>query len=235
MTENQGLIIREGRTYLDAQSREGTISFVSPAFGPDNYVNVGNQIIEAGLESPTMAQTANLVYGAWENPKEKYSSDIISKLRNNWLWGFNGLLYVPNEGIYIQDRPEIKNGRVFMDKNDLVDKLASKDPSVRFVPFGTFKRESQSSLELAKNPFVQALAGEEGADKLARVADNYKVEPFVGVLDNVNHLTTRVASLDSSWGIDDYRLHVDGDDWNDSNIGFAFGVSDKLRSDAPKN
>jgi len=227
MAEIQGLNVREGRNYLDVQSKKGVISFVAPAFGPGTYANVGNQIIESGLAQPTMAQTAHLVHGTWQNPKEKYSSDIINKLKNNWLWGFNGLLYVPNEGIYVQDRPKIKDGRVVMDKNDLANKLGSKDPSVRFVPFGTFNREKQSSLELAKNPFVQALAGEEGADKLAQVADKYKFKPFVWTIDkgNVNEPITRVASLYSYRDIDVVRLHVNGNYWGDYNVGYAFGVS----------
>ena len=214
-----------GKTYLNVKSPNGVISFVAPAFGPGTYADVNSRILEAGLEEPTMAQTANLVHAAWQNPNEKYSSDIIKKLRSNWLWTFNGLLYVPNEGIYIQDRPEIRNGRVFMDKSDIVKKLGAKDPSVRFVPFGTFKRESQTSLELAKNPFIQALAGEEGADKLAQVADKYSNKPYVWAFDkkDVSQLTARVAGLDS-WGILGGGLLVSGDDWDDSYDGYAFGV-----------
>ncbi len=228
MTQTQGLNIREGRTYLDVNSKQGVVSFVAPAFGPGTYAGVNLQILEAGLIQPTMGQTAELANGAWQNPKEKYSSDVIQKLRSNWLWAFNGLLYAPNEGIYIQDRPEVRNGRVFMDKSDVVKKLGAKDPSVRFVPFGTFKREAQSSLELSKNPFIQALAGEEGADKLAQVADKYGNKPYVWALKekDVSQLTTKVASLDSGgiFGVDGDRLDVGGDVWDGYDGGCAFGV-----------
>jgi len=220
----KGLNIREGRTYLDTHSSKGTVSFVAPAFGHSAYAKVGQQITEAGLVLPTMEQTASLVYDAWQNPDEKYSKDIIRKLRTNWLWGFNGLLYVPNEGVYIQDRPDIQNGKVVMNQEDLVKKIESNDESVRFVPFG-FKRDSQSSLELAKNPFIQALAGEEGADKLASVADKYNLKPFVWTLDNVDNPTIRVASLGSGRGLGGW-LDVDGDDWVGNYGGYAFGVSE---------
>ena len=219
----KGLNIREGRTYLDANSNKGKISFVSPAFGPSTYAKVGQEITDAGLERPTMEQTASLAYDAWQNPDEKYSKDIIGKMRTNWLWGFNGLLYVPKEGVYIQDRPEVQNGRVVMDQTDLVKKMESGDESVRFVHFG-FKRESQSSLELSKNPFIQALAGEEGADKLAQVSENYKIKPFVWALYNVDNPTIRVASLGSNRDLDGDRLRVRGYDWGDDNDGYAFGV-----------
>ncbi len=218
----KSLDVVEGRTYLNAQSQKGVISFVAPAFGPGTYAGVNSKILEEGLIQPTMAQTAELVHGAWQNPKEKYSSEVIQKLRSNWLWAFNGLLYAPNEGIYIQDRPEVRNGRVFMDKNDVVKKLGAKDPSVRFVAFDEFKRESQTSLELARNRFVQALAGEEGADNLAQVADKYRNKPYVWALKekDVSQLTTKVAGL-GSWGIVGDRLYVDG--W-DGDYGYAFGV-----------
>ncbi|MBI3623047.1 hypothetical protein HY212_03130 [Candidatus Pacearchaeota archaeon] len=226
MVQSQGLNIREGRTYLDVQSKQGTLSFLASAFGSGTYSDVGTKITEAGLEQPTMAQTAELVHGAWQNPKEKYSADIIQKLRSNWLWAFNGLLYAPNEGVYIQDRPEVRNGRVFMDYKDVVRKLGAKDSSVRFVPFGTFKRESQSSLEFAKNPFIQALAGEEGADKLAQVADKYRYKPCVWALDrkDVSQLTARVAGLVSRFIVVS-RLGVVGG-WlgYDGDVGCAFGV-----------
>jgi len=233
MAENKGLNIREGKTYLDAHSQKGEISFLHPAFGPGNYVNVGTQIRESGLEQPTMEQTAYLVCDAWQNPKEKYSKEIIEKMKTNWLWGFNGLLYVPKEGIYIQDRPEIRDGRVFMSQEDLVERLESNDKSVRFVEYDSFKRESQSSLELAKNPFIIALAGEEGADKLAQVADNYKIKPFLWTIDgkDVKNLQQRVASLYSF--IVGLRLIVYGINW-DGNGGYAFGVLNESRSDAPK-
>jgi len=221
----KGLNIREGKTYLDVNSKKGVVSFAAPAFGPGTYANVGSQISKAGLEQPTMAQNAELVYAAWQNPQEKYSSDIISTLRNNWLWGFNGLLYVPNEGIYVQDRPEIRNGKVFIDYKDVSEKLGVKDPSVRFVAFDEFKGESQTSLELSRNRFVQALAGEEGAYKLAQVADKYNSKPYVWALKekDVSQMTTRVAGLDSRC-VNVDRLDVGGGWGGNGDGGFAFGV-----------
>ena len=203
--------------------------------GPGTYADVNSRILEAGLEEPTMAQTANLVHAAWQNPNEKYSSDVIRKLRSNWLWASNGLLYVPNEGVFIQDRPQIKNGKVFMDKNELTRKLSDEDPSVRFVEFGTYKRESQSSLELSRNTFVRALAGEEGAEKLAEVADKYNYKPYVWALNgkDVSQLTAKVAGLYSRAFVG-CGLGVGGGIWVADGGGYAFGVLNESRSDASK-
>lgn len=220
----QGIIAREGRTYLDVPHQKGILSFVSPEFGPDFYVNVASQINEARLTQPIMEQNASLVHAAWQNPKEKYSAQVINLMKNNLLWGFNGLLWMPQEGVYIQDRPEIKAGTVIMNREDLVAKLEAKDPAVRFVPFG-FKTEYQTSRELEKNEFVKALAGEEGAQKLAEVADKYNGKPYVAAFtkDSIKEPTMRVARLDSDWGLDGGRLSVGGG-WVDYRFGYAFGV-----------
>ena len=87
-------------------------------------------------------------------------------MKDNWFWGFTGNRHVPNEGVYIQDNPQIVDEEVLMNKKDLVKKLDANDPSVRFVPFG-FKLGSQSALKLAKNPYVIGLAGEEGAGRIS--------------------------------------------------------------------
>ena len=105
---------------------------------------------------------------------------------------------VPNHGIYIEDNPKIKNNRVSMDKDSLIKRLELGDRNVRFVPFG-FKIRFQSSSDLARNPFVKALAGEEGAEKLAEVSENYECEPYVWSEDNIDRSIVSVAGLDPYW------------------------------------
>ncbi len=229
---SNGLEVEEGRTYLRTGHKDGRLSFISPASGPNTYAQVGNQILEAKLELPTMEQTASLVHVAWQNPEEKYSKDIINKLKNSWLWAFNGLLYIPQVGVYIQDRPKIEGGKAVMDRSELVKKLEANDPSVRFVPFG-FKREYQTAMELEKNHFVQALAGEEGAEKLAEIVDKYKKHPYVYAFDSndINEPTIRVAALGSGWDFG-VRLDVVGFNRSDGRGGYAFGVSRKETGEA---
>ena len=223
-TKSRGLEVGEGRTYLRVPHKDGILSFATPAFSNGGYVSIGMRILDAKLELPTIEQTASLVHAAWQDPDETYQADIISKLMTNyWFWGFNELLYVPGKGVYIRDRPEVKKGRAVMNKSELVKKLEAGDPSVRFVPFG-YKMGVQSYGELAKNPFIQALAGEEGAEKLAEVAGKYKNKPYVSSykLEEVNRLTSRVATLGSdSIGVGFYL----GSCYRDIRGGYAFGVS----------
>ena len=228
----EGISAREGRTYLDVSHGTDTVSFVSPLFGYNTYFSVGDAITQAGLEKPTMAQNASLAHAAWQNPREKYSADIIEKMRSNWLWSFNGIFYVPKEGAYIQDRPAIVGNVLSMSRDELVKKLESRDSSVRFVPFADICTGQLSDYsDLAKNKFVIALAGAEGADKLAETASHYRRKPYVWALTETASEQKRVASLSSDW--DDYyrlfvyggRLDVDGYRSGSVDFGCAFGVS----------
>ena len=173
--------VEEGRTKLIVKHKGENLTFIHPPFGPDNYSNVEDQIKaakEIKLERPTMTQTASLVNTAF-NSEDKYSNEIKEIMRTNWLWAFTGILYVPKEGAYIQDLPEVKNGKPFMEKSDLVKKLEENDPSVRFVPFG-FKINEMTPRELAKNKFIIGLTGEEGADKLAETAGKFsRLNPYL--------------------------------------------------------
>ena len=155
------------KRYLTVPHEGGELSFQHPAFN-GTYVDVAKQIDKAGLKRPNSSETASLVYDAWQNPKEKYSSEIISILKNNWFWEFTGNLYLPksneeiNNGVILEHNPKIKNGKLVMDKNSLIKRLKENDALVKFVPFG-YKIETQSSLELSKNPYIIARYGEEGA------------------------------------------------------------------------
>ena len=207
----KGIQVREenGRAYLDVQHLDGKISFFAQANGPNTYVNVAQALDEANLEQPTMAQNVSLVYSAWEVPEEQYSREIINILNSSRLWGFNGILSSPkSKGAFIQDRPSIKNGKIIMDESELESKLGSNeenrvvysnDKTIRFVPFG-YKLGAQKASELEKNPFVIALAGEEGAEKLAKVSKNYRYRSCVFNFNEVSEPLIRVSSLGSVGG-----------------------------------
>ena len=202
------------------------ITFVFQEFGPYTYANIGTAIAQAKLARPSAAETASLLYRVYDNKDPNYKSPEFSHIRkrmkSNWIWAFTGTLWAP-EGAYIQDDLETREGMPFMEKSELVKKLESKDPSVRFVPYG-FKTGSMSSLELSKNSYVIGLVGEEGADKLARVADTFQRKPYLYTLTNVTEPQTRVTALNSGWGIVDLRLDVDGDVHGDGRYGYGLGV-----------
>lgn len=222
--ENKGFAVREGRTEIDVPHQNGILTSIHPYAGPNTFAKVGEQIDAQKLQRPTYAQTASLVHASWQNKDNKYSQEIIKILKNNWFWGFNGILYVPNEGAFIEDNPKVVCNRVSMDKSALVKRLEAKDSSVRFVPFG-FKTREQSAKDLAKNAFVIALAGEEGAEKLAEVAGNYSAKPYVNSTNKTDEEIANVSALDADYLYGGDRLDVDSCDYGSSRLGYAFGVS----------
>lgn len=216
------LRVRRKRIELIASHNREDLVFLHPIYGPNTYANVGSEIERDGLYRPTMAETASLVHGAF-NSDDDYSKDIKKIMRDNWLWGFTGILYVPNRGAYIQDDPELRNGMPYMEELELIKRLESGDSLVRYVPFG-FKIGSQSSLELSKNPYVIGLVGKEGVEKLAEVADKHRAKPYLWSFESVDESLTRVSALDSYWSIGVRRLNVYGYIHGNDRDGCAFGV-----------
>lgn len=215
----------ESKLYVPHLDRE--LTFIHPYKGPSTYAKLAKQLDKDNLQRPTASQNSSLIYSAWaaqkESPNEQFSKEIISLLKSNWLACFTGNHYVPNEGVYIQETPKIKEGRVLMEKSDLVKRLEANDPSVRFIPFG-YKIGEQSALELERNPYVIGLIGEEGAQKLAEVSKNYKFHPHVFCSNSVNEPTTRLSALLAVLCVYGSGLYVDGGVHDYGRNGCAFGV-----------
>ena len=230
--EPKGLEVKVGRTELTAKHRDGRLTFIHPCYGPDAFCSVRDQISQDGLVMPTASETASLVYAASQNPDERYSKEILSILRDRWLWGNTGVLWTPKKEVYIQNDPKVGNGGILMDKKDLEKKLSNKDQNVRFVEYG-FKLGEQTSSELGRNPFILALVGEEGAEKLAKVAERYRLNPYVYGLDKSNQDETRVSALSS--GYDGGGLGVFGSCLGNGRDGWAFGVRKSSEASARKN
>ncbi len=191
--------VRRGRTLIIVPHLEDKVNFFCPAF-KGKYEIVESQIKENCLAEPTPEKTASLVYSAYENLDKKYAKDIEKIMKDNWLWMFNTIKYVPNKGAFIQ-KP---------DKEEV------------FVPFG-YKIGTQSSLELSKNPFVIGLFGVEGADKIIKVADKCLSKPYLYSFKNVNQEIIRNPALSDS-RIFGNGLVINGDGWGNISNGYAFGV-----------
>lgn len=192
--------------YLNIPHLDTKLKFVYPAKGPARYDNIRNQIIQDDFIHPAMSHNTSLVHHAWKNQEEIYSKEVIQLLRNIRIWSFNKINYFPNKGAHIRNDQE------------------TKDITEKFVPFSDYKIGEQSPKELAKNKFVIALAGEEGAEKLAEIASYYKETPYLWSFDNVNEQIERVAALNTYWGSN--RLDLCGIDKRYDRYGYAFALSE---------
>ncbi len=215
--QNKGLKVRERQTHLIVPHEDTELTFIHQSKQKGNYVDVRNNLESQDLLMPTIAQTVSLIYSAFRGSDNKYSRKIIRLMRSTWLWGSTGILWTP-KGVYIQDNPFIVNGEVAMNESALERNL--KKGIIRFVPYG-FKLGKQSSLELSKNNFIKTLVGEQGADNLAEIADEYKREPYLYAFKEVSQTIQRVASLYSPCGVDWLSL---GSLHEVSKDGCAFGM-----------
>lgn len=185
-----------------------------------------------GFRMPTLPELVPLVYSSLENKKEyKTAKNVVKTLKKDWITGNTGILYAP-EGMFVQDNPELKDGRISMDQKALESKLGSHeergvvfsdDRSIRFTPYN-FKGKSQTPLELSTNTGIIALvSGEENAEKLAKASECYRNKPYFRALEK-GPSVTRVAGLNSDYLLINSRLVVDADDVEGFVSGFSFGV-----------
>lgn len=122
-----------GRTYLTEIPHEGgKITFQHPSFR-GTYGSLAQQIDAEGLQRPTSAQTASLVYDALKNPKGEYEAGILKILKDSWLVEFNGNLYLPkhegeeiHNGVIVEANPTIENERLVMNRKALTERLKKK-------------------------------------------------------------------------------------------------------------
>ena len=207
------------------------LSFNAQRVGPMNFAGLRQADYGQGFRMPTMPELVHLVYASLENRDYSTAKNVVQTLRQNWLTGNTGILYT-KKGMYVQDNPEMKDGRIIMNEKTLAERLGSQevkgvtfsdDLSVRFTPYG-FKRESQTISELAENSGVIAFAGgEEEAEALAKSSKHYKQNPHLWALDKQDSPQTRVAGLLSSNFVD--RLDVGADDNGLYVSRYSFGVS----------
>ena len=217
-----------GQTLITVPHQGKTITFVYQRYGPGNYFDVKNSIEKAGLITPTMAELISLVHPIFMSWKEEPEFLEIKKhiLKNGWLFGWTGNLAIPKKGVYIQDRPETKSREVLMDEPSLIKKLEAKDITVRFVPFGFYTGEIESRFyrALEKNSYVRALAGEEGAEKLADIVDKFEFKPYLFGFNSVDKPTKTVSTLISYWCSNTIRLDISGYFDGCCKEGPAFGI-----------
>jgi hypothetical protein len=238
MVNNNLPRIERGATRIVVPHIEGETAFIHPSQGPHNYQTVGRGIIARNLKVPNGDYTASLVHAAYcsEAKDEPEFKEIRGIMKGRWLWVFNRNLWTP-EGLYVVSDPEAKGLSEQLNPNDLEKRLKgskeiqgirfSKDGSVRFAPKQSYNLGEHTAEELSTQGDVIANYGIEGAKKIGEVASKFRYKPITHGI-NVNEdgkPALRVAGLDSSGGVDVDGLRVDGD-WDDGDLGYAFGVSD---------
>ncbi|MDO8516506.1 MAG: hypothetical protein Q7S33_00110 [Nanoarchaeota archaeon] len=163
--------------------------FVYPAVGPDNYQNVGNEILENKQFLSTGDYIASLIHSAYYSNavNEPEFQNIRNILKDSRIWVFNRNLWT-DEGVYvIQDSEAIGTSQSL--NQDYLENLLnggkeisgirfSQGRKVRFAPKESYEFGEHEYEDFAKDGFVIASFGIEGAKKLGEVSSKFIFKPI---------------------------------------------------------
>jgi hypothetical protein len=210
----------------------GEIAFAHPAFKGD-YINTGKVILSHGLKVPTGDYTASLLHSAYcaDAKTESEFKNVRDVMKDNWLWVFNRNLWV-DKGVYVVQDDNALGRSQPLNIGDLEKSLKggveinevrfSQDGKVRFAPKGSYNLAFNTPEAFAKDGFIVASAGKEGAEKLGEVSSKFSNKPYIYGLEikEGQQSELRVSAVDGGVGV----LRFCGDGWIDGDWGHAFGV-----------
>lgn len=189
--------------------------FNSQRVGPINFHGLRKADYGEGFRMPSFHELVPLVHASLENSGYATAKAVVQTLKSYWLIGNTGILWTPR-GMYVQDSPEVRKDRIYINEKDLENELSatqergviySDNRSVRFTPLG-FQIKGQTALNLSKNPGIIALVnGEENAEKLAESSQHYRLKPYLFGYKQVDSPIISVLDLNS--GLFGDRLGVD--------------------------
>ncbi len=174
-------------TTMTVDSADGKpLIFNASRVGPMNWFDLRQADYGKDFVMPTMPQLAPLIYSALEN-KEGYDSakKVVQAMHSYWLTGNTARLW-GEEGLLVQDNPEVAEKRIIMDEKALRSSLKKESDGVyrsanglvRFAPYG-FKVGKQSDSDISKNTGLIATIGTEAnAGLIARASQHYKLSPW---------------------------------------------------------
>ena len=228
MTEKEYQIER-GTTTISVPHLVGKLPVAYPFFGPRVAKALRDEIRAAGLIEPTLGEVVSFGYVAYGNKDEREFVEAERIMKNNYFRGFTATHSTGDKRlerglVYILDFPEFReDGRVYVDDDDLVEKLGRGDPSVRIIPKKNMPSTGlRTPTELFKDVYVTALIGGGQTEKIAKLAERHpSKEGFVWVPDMSSPKTTIAALVSVYYGS---GLNVSGYDVGLDGGGFAFGV-----------
>ncbi len=226
--------IERGTTKIIVPHGKGEKVFDGRSEGPGDYQTVGGGLLARNLEVPIGDYMASLVHVAYCNDfvgEEPEFKEIRNIRRTRGLWVFNRNLWTSNGVYVVQDLKAVGTSQA-LNQNELEKMLKSgkeidgirfsKDGKIRFAPKRTYELREHIPDSLAKDGFIIASYGFEGAEKLGEVT--FKVghksrTRGIDIQENQNPIQ-KVSALCGPWN----SLDVFGNCHNNTRDGYAFGV-----------
>ena len=209
--------------------------------GPNYYQAIGRFLLARNLKVPIGDYSASLVHAACcisETENKPEFEEIRYIMRKRWLWVFNRNLWTP-KGVYVVPDLNAVGTSQTLNQNELEKMLKGgkelswsgirfgEDGRVRFAPKESYKLGEQTPESLAKDGFVIASYGIEGAEKLGEVASKLKYYPKTYGLEQKGQNPEQTVS--GLYDADGDRLYIiggyDGDEPGvNGKSGYAFGI-----------
>ena len=155
--------------------------------------------------------------------------DVRETMRNRWFWVFNRNLWT-GKGVYVSQDLEAIGRSQTLNTADLEKSLNggkeingirfSKDKLVRFAPKESYKFGEHTPKSFAKDGFIIASCGVEGAEKLGEASTKFKFKkPYILGVE-----TQAQEQRVSAFCEDDDGLDFGGGSFDYGDGGRAFGV-----------
>lgn len=209
------------------------LQFNAQRVGPTNFYELRQADYGPGFRMATMPELVPLVYAFLENQDYDTAKNAVKSMEAYGITGNTGIRYV-QEGMFVQDNPGWRDGRIYMSQKVLESRLGSHeeegvvfsdDRSVRFTPYGFVSDEEQSPLDLSKNLGVIALVGgEENAEKIAKASEHYRHSPWFNASSDVELPEVRRVTSLFSYGFNLSRLGLDANVFLSYVARCSFGV-----------
>lgn len=218
---------------LWTQHQAGEISFAYTPTGPNYYLAVGKQILDSNKKVPTGDYTASLLHAAYfgEARDGRGFGRVREIMKNNWLWVFNQNLWTP-KGVYVVQDVNAVGRTMPLDISHLEGILNggeelswggirfSKNKGIRFAPKGSYQHGEMTPEQFAKDGFILASLGVEGAEKLGEISSTFNRNPFSYTLNLDKGQELRISSVGG--GV--CNLWFSGSSLDDDDTSHAFGV-----------
>lgn len=155
------------------------LGFIRPESG--NYIELKKKLKDRVLRMPTLSELVSLVHFCTDNPDFKPANRVTYDIANK---DFPSMLADTgfirgDKGVYIQDSPDADTSRcgyLKMKESELVKKIEAGKKNVRFVPFPNGEKRfyiPKTYAQISKHPLLIGAAGEEGAEKIAKISEKY--------------------------------------------------------------
>jgi len=222
------------------------IMILNLAFGPGFYTSLRAQILNRGYDVPAGDEMASLLYSAYcpGLTSQPEFIEVRKRIHENFLWVYNKNLWT-DKGVFVVKYLKSLGRNQFvlyepfnidyekkvteLEKKILKENNAkeikgikfSEDGLVRFAPKGSYKLGEMSSQEFAKDGFIIASCGEQGAEKLGIVSSRFSNNPCIDGLD-IKYGKSPESGISS---VEDVcRLEFVGCSYNSRSFGYAFGI-----------